>query len=112
MPILGRPRTLGAIGITVLCALVAAQAPIHDVDQLASGDESGEQHGPPHDHPALSIGLLSVFAVLLIVIAASCIGRRQAIAESANLPLQTRTAGSVRCDNDVGLYTLLSSFRI
>jgi hypothetical protein len=96
----------------VLCALVAAQAPFHDIDQLSSGDGPGEHQGPPHDHPAVSVGQLSAFAVLAVVIAASCISCRQAIPESASLPLPTRTARSVRCDNDIGLYTLLSSFRI
>lgn len=111
MPILRKGRAFGVVGMVVLCLIVAAQAPMHDLGQVTGGDGSGA-HGPPHDHPALSYGLFGILAALIIASAAWSIGRRQAITESANQPLPTRMIRSARCDDDVGVYTLLSTLRI
>jgi len=89
-----------------VCLLIGAYAPLHDLDLSDVGHGSHDPATSFHEHP-----MLLVVSSILIGLNALLgqLGRGAAVlAVRGGL----RASPVARCDNDVGLHLLLSTFRI
>lgn len=101
-----RITTVQALLFVSVCLLVAAQWPLHILDLSDPHHGSHAPLTPFHEHPMLLVvsGILIALSALLVQ---SCRGVAVVSVRSV-----VRASAVARCDNDVGLYLLLSSLRI
>lgn len=101
-----RITTVQALLFVTVCLLAGAQAPLHVLDLSDPHHGSHAPLTPFHEHPMLLVvsGILIALSALLVQ---SCRGTAVVSVRSV-----VRASAVDRCDNDVGLYLLLSTFRI
>ncbi|MCM2317536.1 MAG: hypothetical protein NDJ92_20490 [Thermoanaerobaculia bacterium] len=109
-----RRRTLSVLSflfVLAVCAAFAAHARLHDLELAEAGHPSGHHEVVPHDHPGIAPAgptmstLLEAVGVLVTEPAAALLPGRPLIA-------QRLRPGPPLCDGDVGLYDVLSVYRI
>lgn len=89
-----------------VCLLVGAHASLHDLDLSSTAHGSHDPATSFHEHPMLLV-VSSILIALSALLGLRC---RGAAARAVRSGL--RASPVTRCDNDVGLYLLLSTFRI
>jgi hypothetical protein len=100
-----RITTVQALLFVSVCLLVGAQSPLHDVDLFDTHHGSHDPTTPFHEHPMLLL-VSGVLIALGAFLGQSC---RGAVLSARS---GVRASAVARCDNDVGLHLLLSTFRI
>lgn len=101
-----RITTVQALLFVSVCLVVVAQSPLHDVDLFDTHHGSHDPTTPFHEHPMLLL-VSGVLIALGAFLGQSCRG-----AAGLSLRSGVRASAVARCDNDVGLHLLLSTFRI